>query len=162
MSQNTLYNQIVVNLMVLSKIQDNGRVSTSNPCFISIESDSFFQSLWRRFNGDSRKSAVRTIKTFIGNAFEYTKGQMEFMQDCATKESLNRYEKSKYEEFKKQLETIREKLNSSINGIQKLKMTYKDDQTIIAEIDVIIDDIHNHVEKIEKNVIEYGNLPLDE
>lgn len=160
MSQNTLYNQIVVNLKVLSRIQEKGRINTSNTCFVRLESDSYLQCLWRTIRGDSQKSAIKTIKTIIGNAIEYTNNQISFINDL-NRDNMNKYELEKFERYMSELDKIREELNYSINGIEKLKITYNVNQTTIAEIDVIIDDIKSQIKKLEHNLANVNKVEVN-
>lgn len=161
---NTLCDQIVINLTVLSKIQENGRLCTSSGWTVCIEKDSYLQGLWRSLTGDSRKSTIRRVRQIAQDAIEYTKERMSYMHDVYKKlvhggdTEVNHYERERFDTYRGQIHTIRSKMVDAADGIERLKITYKDDFTTLAELDVIVDMMRTHISKLEEHTTEYSAL----
>ncbi len=157
---NTLVDQIVINLAVLSNIQESGRLSTSRGWSISIEREGYFQSLWRTLTGDSRRSTVHRIRQIVQSAIEYCNDKISYIKDILIKDQdeINHYERDRFDTYCLHIKTIREKMIKAVEGVSRLKMTYKDDATTLAELDVIIDQMNNHIKRMETYASEFSKL----
>lgn len=159
---NTLVDQIVINLAVLSNIQESGRLSTSRGWSISIEKEGYFQSIWRTVTGDSRRSTVHRIRQVVQSAIEYCNDKIDYIQGVSDKkqEEINHYERDRFDTYCLHIKTIREKMVKAVEGVSRLKMTYKDDATTLAELDVIIDQMNNHIKRMENYSSEFSKMSL--
>lgn len=154
---NTLCDQIVINLTVLSNVPENGRICVSRGWTLSIEHDSWLQGLWRYANGESRKNTLGRIRQIVNDAIEYSKDKMTYINDICSKDCApNHYEKARYDDYCLELNTIREKMCSAVIGIERLKLTYKDDHTTLAGLDRIIEMMKTHIKRLEDHAIEYS------
>jgi len=147
----TNYEYLLVNLKVLSKIEENGRISTKNSTSLGLEQPSMFQWLYRTFTGDSRFSAMADISALINRTIDYTEELLLFLNDVRiNNKQPNMYDRERFDKYRHQLERIRTELAKSINGIERLKITYKSDVTIVSRLEVTIDSATSHVGKIEQ------------
>jgi len=114
--------------------------------------------------GDSRKSTIRRVRQIVQDAVEYTKDRMSYMHDVAKKmeeggdQEVNHYERDRFETYRGQIHTIRAKMVDAADGIERLKITYKDDFTTLAELDVVVDMMRTHIAKLEEHATEYKKL----
>lgn len=146
----TNYEYLLVNLKVLSKIEENGRISTKNSSSLGLEHPSMFQWLYRTFTGDSRVSAISDISALVNRTIDYTEDLLLFINDVQiNKKEPNMYDRERFEKYKHQLERIRTELAKCINGIERLKITYRTDVTTVSRLEVVIDSALSHVSKIE-------------
>ncbi len=128
-----LSDKLLINLKIIGKIQKNGRISKSCSGIVSIETDSYFQCLWRSITSNSRKQTLIEINNIL---FElestlYTIYNSKFMNK----------EYSKSEEFYKMFEEFKlllTEIEGSEQGIFNLKFTYISDVNISAQLDVVI------------------------
>ena len=67
MTYNTIMDKILVDLKVLSKINQNGKLSTSSNS-IHIENDKIYTPIMRYIYGDSRLKTVEKIQELISNS----------------------------------------------------------------------------------------------
>ena len=71
MSYSNMLSNVLVNLKVISKIAENGKISTTSVNnTIAIENENYFTPIWRFVNGDSRKRAIECINDIVDNAIQ--------------------------------------------------------------------------------------------
>lgn len=127
---------IFVNLKVVSKIKENGRINTtSTGSVIALEYRGggwqILQSILRFLTSDSRKKAYNYINGLITDAIEES-DKMILNND------------------KDHLERMYIELKGSIRGISNLKTTYGDDARYESRFERIIEKIDEHIKKIER------------
>ena len=111
---------IIINLKIISKIQKGQKVSVQGP-ILSLEYYSYIPEFIRRwFKKDGREKTINQIKFYIDNAIKIDNNQKHRI--------INELEQSK-------------------KGIENLKVTYNDDVTIIAKIDIILEHIDEYIKK---------------
>ena len=113
MADDTLW----INLKILSKLQDQSKLNTSNDLFY-IEKSTFYNpiSIWRWLRGDSRYMTIKKIDQVIEKAsllLSKTKDMNLLIH-----------------------------LKNSRQGLDNIKKTYSDDITITAAIDRLLDKIN--------------------
>ncbi len=59
------YDRLLLNLRVLARVPENGRVRREAPGYIGLETSSHFLAVKRLFTGDSRKRSVEDIRILI-------------------------------------------------------------------------------------------------
>ena len=112
------YDDIILNLKILSKIKEKEKLIISNKLF-NIDKR-FIQCITRYFTDDNRNDTIRHINLILLHGFKY-------LDDSNSDEEKI---KSLKIEFKK-----------AISGISCLKFTYKDDEVIGSQLDLLIDKI---------------------
>jgi len=143
--------EILVELKVISKINENQKISTVNNSTISIEKNDIFQGSRRYIWSDSRQKTVNTIENIIDKSIDYS-------VSCINSSYLNIYnltttpsdheKESHFREYAK-IKNLTSEINNTIKGITNLQKTYKDDAIISSQLDVIIHKIKTHSSMIE-------------
>jgi hypothetical protein len=137
--------KLLINLRILSKIPKNGKICRSSDGVISLEypNSGILTSMRRFLTSDSRKQTLLEINKIITDSILKFK---EITQTFGGNNSLN--------EKKEILNILREELSNSICGIENLKTTYQDDQTMISHLDIyilkirtVVLDITNYISK---------------
>ena len=111
----------LVNLKVISKLEPSVKLETDGILFQQIEWSIFPEWARRWWYGQSRYTTLNKIKQLYKNAFSLVNN------NALEKSSRIRVFEALYE---------------SIDGLVKLKQTYASDSTITAQLDVIVEDIH--------------------
>ena len=143
----SISDKLFINLKILSKIQKNGRISRSSDGIISLEQESFYQSLKRFVTSDSRKQSIFEINSII----------------TETIDTLNSIINSKYmdkkfnitDEYYKNCENINTILNEFKNariGIINLQFTYKSDANVASQLDIIILKMNSAIKDIQHKI----------
>lgn len=129
---NNTYESLMINLKIISKIPQNGRIgrnyniNTSNVNSIVLETNSaVFLPFKRLYYGDSRYTAIQDINNIVNNTIEYIK----------------EIEINKTESFGIKIKQLLHILEQSIHGISNLKITYSNDITISSKIDILLQKI---------------------
>ena len=160
MSHKTMLDTILVNLKILSKVGENGKISslgTSGTGQISIAEPGYLTPIWRYIHGDSRQKTIETINDIVNNAIQISNNMLQ--NTCMTiydnQDTPSSYEVSKFNKQFQSLKSISTELENSLKGINNLKITYKNDATISSQIEVIITSIQRQVTEIE-NKLEFS------
>lgn len=120
--------KLLVNLRILSKIPKNGRITRSSDGVISLESPGYLISVKRFLTADSRKQTLIEIDKILSS--------------CTTKiKEIMMLPSS--EQKSKLLELIYTELQNSTIGIENLKTTYQDDQSMVSHLDIFLLKINN-------------------
>ena len=128
-----LPDKLLINLRILSKIQKNGRITKSNEGIINLENDTLYKGIkWFIYN-DSRKQSVFEINSIIDET------SVTF-QHLINSKYLNKSFQNTAE-YVKRIEVINlllKELHEAKNGVENLRFTYRNDQNIISQIDIVI------------------------
>jgi len=133
----TLVNYFYDNLFGLSKIEKGFKLYISNGNIITPDEPYMFQGLWRYYNNIGRNDAILIITKLFDNIERYYNSL--YIKTCIIKNKENKINMP--EPIIKEYKLIIEKINKSLYGIKNLKVTYKDDRYIIAELNTIIETI---------------------
>lgn len=128
-----LPDKLLVNLKILSKVPKMGRLSRSVDGIISLESESFYLPVKRYLSSDSRKQTMYEINNIVNDAIQLLENIYE--------SKYMHQNHCKSEEYKKNcdlLELVNNSLQSSVVGLENLKVTYQDDPNIVSQIDIVI------------------------
>ena len=118
-----VYEVTLINLDVLSKVQAYERVNTTLPLFKIHITNSYIPSWFVRWwSSQSRNCDISRIQHLYQTAIYL----MELEDE--------------------RKETIQKYVSSSIKGLKQIKMTYENDSTIIAQIDMILHQIHTYID----------------
>jgi hypothetical protein len=128
-----LPDKLLINLRILSKIQKNGRITKSNEGIINLENDTLYKGIKRFIYNDSRKQSVFEINSIIDET------SVTF-QHLINSKYLNKSFQNTAE-YVKRIEVINlllKELHEAKNGVENLGFTYRNDQNIISQIDIVI------------------------
>ena len=156
------FNTLMNELDIISNIKEYDKLSINNT--INIDTPYLFQSVFRTFNGDSRNKTIEYIQNLINDMCNYTtcllNEESNYMtrsislyyttapiiynnNECNNEDKLN-------DTTIKVLNTIASKMKASLSGIQNLKITYLHDIIMTSKLDMIIVQIKNKFNKINK------------
>ena len=140
-------NGIVLNLKIISQIKEKEKLTLKEECF-SIDKNGFFQGVSRWFSNSNRIETLNNIEIIYKRAFNMTK---EILKKIKSNEEETNLENSKdFEENPTQIfQRLSYDLRNSIKGLNNLKITYKNDVSIVTRIDILINNINNHIKNIE-------------
>jgi hypothetical protein len=134
--------KLFINLKILGNIQKNGKIARSYDGVISLEHDSYFQSLKRFINSDSRKQTIHEIKSIVNET-----------SDAFS----NIFQSRKYDKYSNPLEYTRLKdmatllfteLEVAKIGIENLKFTYISDLNTSSQIDIVLMKINTILKEV--------------
>ena len=121
--------KILINLRILGKVKENNKIYINECDDLSINKG-FFSSLVRWVYSIDRKQTSEKIAHIIDNAIlESNRNDINVDNN---KEISN---------------VIDKELNSCIYGIKNLIVTYRNDQTIISFLEILIERIERHLAK---------------
>ena len=125
--------KLLINLKIISKIQKNGRITRSYDGIISLENETFYQSIKRFFSNDSRKQATFEINSVINEA-------INMLQHILNSKYMNKNfcQSDEYIKNCENTDLILKELELARSGIENLKFTYQNDQNTSSQIDILI------------------------
>lgn len=125
--------KLFINLKILGKIQKNGRICRSYDGIISLENDTFYQSLKRTLSSDSRKQSIFEINSIINECIDCLNG-------IINSKYMNKLQANTDDYFKscEDISLILKELTCAKTGIENLKFTYTVDANIESQLDIII------------------------
>lgn len=122
-----------MNLVLLSKIQSGDKL-TFNSNVLNIDR-SYLQGIWRWYNSCDRQKTIQYINTIIEQTFKAIDliivDESYMTLSSETRDMI--------------LQRFNIELKNSINGLINLKATYMYDNSIVAAIDVIIENINTKI-----------------
>ena len=146
---------LLLDLKIISNIKEFDKLSIKKN--IEIDTPHFLQSLTRKINGDSRERTIRYISDVINNIFTILDKLLKKEIKSELTSSQHYYTKKEKYNFKSETvstyQTISQNLAESITGLQNLKITYLNDITTTAKIDMLIIKIQNRISKINNMMI---------
>jgi hypothetical protein len=125
--------KLFINLKILGKIQKNGRICRSYDGIISLENDTFYQSVKRTLSSDSRKQSIFEINSIINECIECLNG-------IVNSRYMNKLQSNTDDYFKscEDIALILKELAFAKSGIENLKFTYTVDANVESQLDIII------------------------
>ena len=116
------YDDVVLNLKILSKIKEKEKLIISNKLF-NIDKR-YVQSVCRFVTDDNRQDMLKHLNLILLHSFK-------ILEDNKIKtENVN---------------SLIEDLKKSISGLSCLKFTYKDDEVLCSQLDLLIDKIKEKI-----------------
>lgn len=146
-----LPDKLLINLRILSKIQKNGRITKSIDGIINLEQMSLYKGIKRFLNNDSRKQSVYEINSII----DETRATFDHLLN-------NKFMNKSYSnttEYIKIVEAINlllKELHDAKFGVENLKFTYKTDENIVSQIDILILKINTILKNISHDLDKNG------
>lgn len=145
--------KLFINLKILSKIQKNGRISRSSDGIISLEQETFYQSLKRFITSDSRKQSVFEINSIINET-------IECMHNIVNSKFMNKMY-SNTDEYYKNYETLcllLQELTAAKGGIEHLKFTYSVDPNVNSQLDILTIKINSSIKDMTHKVYYFKSF----
>ena len=140
--------EILLNLKIISQIKENEKLATMNDQ-LSID-QSRFQFVSRIYYGNNRENTIKQIDLIISNALSMTDKTLQQALSNETnnidKENVNIL----MEEPSSILHRFLIQMSCAIKGLENLKVTYKEDVSILSKLDLICEKINMRIEKINK------------
>jgi hypothetical protein len=140
---NFSYEEILINLKLIGeiKIDDKLRICNNN---LDID-NRYMKSVVRKFYSDSRINTIELINDLIEDSIIFSNNLIDKIVavDSGNVENIH---------YKHQLNILTVNLNTSLNGLDKLKVTYKEDNIFIANIELIMDKIRIIVSNNMNNI----------
>ena len=156
---NDKLDKLLLELKIISNIKEYDKICVRDN--IMIDTPYLLQSVARTYNGDSREKSIKYIQKIIDDIFEILDNLLEDAKNpLPTHASIHYYSnKSQMEkvDFKDETITIYQKTNQnlteSISGLQNLKITYLNDISTTAKLDMLIVKIQNRINKINSMMV---------
>lgn len=148
--------KLFINLKILGKIQKNGRICRSYDGIISLENDTFYQSVKRTLSSDSRKQSVFEINSIINECIECLNG-------IVNSRYMNKLQSNTDDYFKscEDISLILKELSFAKSGIENLKFTYTVDANVESQLDIIIVKIQSTLKDMNFRLNHFKSfLPL--
>jgi hypothetical protein len=127
--------KLLINLKIISKIQKNGRIARSNDGLIHLETNTFYKSIKRLFNSDSRQQSLLEINSIISES-------MLLLTSFLNSKNVPGYNDTHYShEITRNLENIElliHLIQEAREGIINLQFTYSNDTNTSIQIDIIL------------------------
>lgn len=149
---NTTLNNNIIGWKVLAKVEINGKICTKNCGNLQIEGNSMFQGILRWMYGDSRQNTIAQLHNLFQTAVELSselKSHIELADTDAPSE-MSAFDIERYNQNLFDLRTLCKEMTNGVKGIDNLAKTYSGDATSSAELEVIIKNINNHIDKYNK------------
>lgn len=129
-------NKLITNLENIASLKESDKLSIDNELLV-IDEVSFLQSLYRKFNNDSRTRTIEHIEKIIKEIFEYI-DNLNSDKNIFKEKTISDYNK------------LNQYLIRTIPGLQNLKITYFNDIKITNRLDLVIIKIENRINKINQ------------
>lgn len=147
----SLLGKLIVNLRILSKIEENGKLSTTSPGQVILEGSSLMTPLWRSVMGDSRDKTVSFLVQLINDATEISDSMINspYMLEFDVN---NIYQMTERKKKIEELINLSRQLQNSKKGMVNLHATYKGDATASSRIEEIMEQVDRLVNTIESSL----------
>ena len=145
----TILNQVTLNLKVMGDIKDGDKLSTVNK-YIEIDSYSYLQCIYRKYNGDSRLKTLEKIDEVINDTISLS--QQLLNNELNNSNVTNLPDNTSNAKILQDL--IPDMIDAS-KGIRNLKLTYKNDVLTENKLDMAIKKLNDQVDKIKNSMKVY-------
>ena len=151
------FDEIILDLKILSNIQKGGKICTTTDGQIALETRESFQGLRRLITGDSRSRAVNKVNDIVNAAFDKT-------NDLLRSKYIDIYEKNKtpmeteiqrHDEDIECLQSLANEFNSAVRGLEHLCETYNNDAETSSKLKIAIDKVRHKADDIEMKIERY-------
>ena len=159
LSYNCMLDKVLINLKVLSKVCEKGKITTVGGTNIALEAEKPLTPLYRYLNGDSRKKTVDTIQDVVTSATEISNSMLQHscMSLYERKEQPTSFEINEYNKQYQQLKNLSAEMQNSLKGLSNLRVTYNGDANVVAQLEVISENVKRQIIEIESNLESKNN-----
>lgn len=143
MDNTTLIDNCLLNLKIISKLEENDKLIT-NQDILKIDKPILFQGVKRWYSKEGRETTMDKLNEIYNESFKITDGILK--DEKMDKKEDNDLDDSNSQIFQKFIVEF----TNSLNGIDNLKKTYKDDVPMKSQLDMIGSKLSNRLEKMNK------------
>ena len=149
-----MFEQIILNLTIISKIPKGGRITKDTQGNISLEQDAVTQPFSRWIWSQGRARNLADIQKVKNDAFEKANDLMEnkFLNIFKHTSKPAESELEEHSRRVDQLTTLANALTSSLKGIENLTSTYSTDATTLSGLSIMYTEIEEKVISIKKKI----------
>ena len=147
----SLLDNIFVNLRIISKIEEHGRIVTTTPGQVKLEKDNYTTTVRRTFSRDSRSKTIRFLAKLIDNVTEISDSIINSLviEQNQKTSSFKLFQLNENSKKYHNLNKLVRELENSKKGILNLHATYTKDANATSKLEEIIDNIDIQINKIE-------------
>ena len=143
MDNTTHVDYCLLNLKIISKLEENDKLIT-NQDILKIDKPVLFQGVKRWYSKEGRETAMAKLNDIYNESFKIT-------DNILADEKNDQKENSNLEDSNSQIfQKFIVEFTNSLNGIDNLKKTYKDDIPMKSQLDMIGNKLSNRLEKMNK------------
>lgn len=143
MDNKTEIDNCLLNLKIISKLEENDKLITSQD-ILKIDKPVVFQGVKRWYSQEGREATMEKLNGIYQKSFDITDSILKNEQNQNDNTiDLNDSNSQVFQKF------IVEFTNS-LNGIDNLKKTYKEDIPMKSQLDMIGSKLNNRLEKMNK------------
>lgn len=143
MESSELIENCLLNLKIISKLQENEKLITTNNV-LKIDKPVIFQGIKRWYAKESRDVTINKLNDIYTNSFGITDNLLKKEQN--TDIANNSLEDSNSQVFQKFILEF----TNSLKGIDNLKKTYSNDVPMISQLDMLSNKLNTRLEKMNK------------
>ncbi len=152
-----LLDNIIIELKVISKIPENGKICTVSTDNISIETTKGYQQSIKRFlYSESRERAIQKLKETVDKVSCISRNTLD-SKYLSIHTTPTEHEISKHKQIVTKLKELCENIKNSLNGFNNLHTTYINDATITARLETMINTLKNIHDIINNSIISIDN-----
>ena len=143
MDNTTQVDYCLLNLKIISKLEENDKLIT-NQDILKIDKPVLFQGVKRWYSKEGRETTMAKLNDIYNESFKIT-------DNILADEKNDQKENSNLEDSNSQIfQKFIVEFTNSLNGIDNLKKTYKDDIPMKSQLDMIGNKLSNRLEKMNK------------
>ena len=143
MDNTTVIDNCLLNLKIISKLEENDKLIT-NQDILKIAKPVIFQGIRRWYSKEGRETTMDKLYEIFNQSFKITDELL--LNEKSDNKEENNLNDSNSQIFQKFIVEF----TNSINGIDNLKKTYKDDVPMKSQLDMIGSKLTNRLEKMNK------------
>jgi len=146
--------KILIDLRIVAKLPENGKICTVAPDPISVEKSTSGQGFRRWLWGDSRDMAYKALKNLVDNIVDISDNilQSRYMNLTEPREKQTQHEYTEYRNCYSQLKSLATAIDNSMKGFGNLHGTYESDPTIASKLEVLISRLEAQKDKIKASL----------
>jgi hypothetical protein len=122
--------KLLINLKILGKIEKNGKISRSCDGLVNLDTNSYFQGLWRTFTNDSRRQTLFEINNIVSEL------ESVFISLYNSRHLIET--SGQTEKIINDIKTLLDESTAMQEGISNLRFTYISDINTTAQLDVVL------------------------
>ena len=141
MSFNESIDNNILNLKIISKIEENDKLITTND-LLKIDRPTLFQGVHRWIGNEGRQNTIERLNEIYDTGFKITDELLS--KEKSVPENQNELGDTNSQIFQKYIVEF----TNSLNGIDNLRKTYKNDVLILSQLEMISNKVNTRLEKM--------------
>jgi hypothetical protein len=141
------------NLKILSKLQVGDKLLYQDGLFY-IDTWTYMQPLYRWYYNETRNTTLKNLTDFIQSVFNLI--EIIYSNEMGSLENNYYIQVSKPTIFNEENSTllinITNELQNTIQGLNNIKQTYKQDIHFVSSIDILIEKIQVRIKKVQNSL----------